>query len=129
MHLTSESRPSYRYYSIEQCFITSYDIDEKFYLLGMYSFVLTVVDEASNQKLARRFVLFNNETSGPNIEEDNPIRVTSAEPDTNYQWITQVDVPSTPVELTWQGHFQSLFYQKLLIPIDDHRTGLIESGM
>ncbi|XP_072033178.1 uncharacterized protein [Amphiura filiformis] len=94
---------------------------------GMYSFVLSVVDEAGNQRLARRFVLFDNETPGPTVNEDNPIHVTSATPDTNFLWITKVEEPLTRIDLTWDGHFMSPFYQRLLIPIDEHRTGLVEN--
>ena len=92
--------------------------------------MLTAVDAAGNQELARRFVLYDNETSGISVNEDHPFRVTSATEDTGFQWITDAHGVRTSINVQWEGHFENALHHRrgYLNAIGDHRSGFVENG-
>ena len=92
--------------------------------------MLTVVDVAGNQELARRFVLYDNHTSRISVNEEYPIRVASATVSAGSQWITEVFGIRTSVNLTWKGHFENKFHHRrgYLNAIGDHRSGFVDNG-
>jgi hypothetical protein len=68
---------------------------------GPYSAVLTVVDNAGNEQSVRRIFIFD-DTSTVTKDETTPVRVLSASPNTNYEWI----VTSEPnLLVNWTSRF------------------------
>ena len=62
-------------------------------------------DRAGNTKVARRFILFDNETQGPIIKDGSRILVTSASSETQNMWITAHNGDASVIGLDWTNHF------------------------
>ena len=87
----------------------------------MYSILLQVSDKANNSKIARRLVLFDNDSSislsKPAFNPDMPLNVTdvkkgdggmhviTAIPETGYMWQTSNNRTYTRIVLDWEKHF------------------------
>ncbi|XP_071798435.1 uncharacterized protein [Asterias amurensis] len=99
---------------------------------GVYSIVLTAVDNAGNSRLARRFVFLDNDPNDVTIQDHdtNPLRVLSATTETNFEWITALDTTggTTSVHLDWASHFINSKHhnQGLLKPIGEWGNGSID---
>ncbi|XP_053373171.1 uncharacterized protein LOC128546533 [Mercenaria mercenaria] len=99
---------------------------------GMYSILLQASDKANNSKIARRLVLYDNDSmitlTKPGFISDKPMKVsemslgdggmhiTSAIPETGYMWQTSKNGTKTRIVLNWEKHFINEIYddEKLL---------------
>ncbi|XP_022107048.1 uncharacterized protein LOC110988105 [Acanthaster planci] len=98
--------------------------------VGVYSVILSVVDNAGNFRLSRRFVFYDNDQSDVTIQTDSPLRVTSASSNTDYLWLTSLNSGRpTSVDLVWTNRFINVHHvnQGLLKPIGSYTAGLIDS--
>ncbi|XP_022103295.1 uncharacterized protein LOC110986023 [Acanthaster planci] len=98
--------------------------------VGVYSVILTVVDNAGNFRLCRRFIFFDNDPSDVTIQTDSPLRVTSASSKTDYLWLTSLNSGGpTSVDLVWTNRFINVHHvnQGLLKPIGSYTAGFIDS--
>ncbi|XP_022103276.1 uncharacterized protein LOC110986013 isoform X2 [Acanthaster planci] len=99
--------------------------------VGVYSFILSAIDNAGNVKLSRRFVFFDDDLDDVTVKNNSPLRVVSATAETNYLWLTNLDSSgrTTPVQLAWTGHFTNVHHhnQGLLKPIGFYVAGTIDS--
>lgn len=68
---------------------------------GPYSFILQSRDVAGNVRLARRLVLFD-DNSSLEIDNDAPLRVISAVPESGFQWQNST---ADPLVVSGRGHF------------------------
>ncbi|XP_022105050.1 uncharacterized protein LOC110986986 isoform X2 [Acanthaster planci] len=97
--------------------------------VGVYSVVLAVVDNVSNIKRSRRFVLFDNDPNDVTILSDSPLHVVSATSETNFTWLTNLESGggTTTVRLDWTGHFINANHhnQGFLKPIGSYAAGTI----
>ncbi|KAK3090895.1 hypothetical protein FSP39_015547 [Pinctada imbricata] len=91
---------------------------------GMYSIVLEVSDQANNTMYARSLVLYD---SNPfvtiNDDENNKIKVESAEEESDWLWQSTLDDETgtgSPIRVSWRGHFTNkiLVDKKLLNPVN-----------
>ncbi|XP_038051300.1 uncharacterized protein LOC119724354 isoform X2 [Patiria miniata] len=99
--------------------------------VGVYSIILSVIDNAGNAKLSRRFVFFDDDPNDVTIQNDNPMRILSASSRSNYVWQTNLNSGgTTSVEIQWTNRFINLYYvnQGLLKPIGSYIGGNIESN-
>ncbi|XP_071784665.1 uncharacterized protein [Asterias amurensis] len=98
--------------------------------IGVYSIVLTAVDNGGNTRLARRFVFLDDDQNDVTIQGTHPLRVLSATTETNFEWITSLDTTggTTSVPLDWASRFINLHHynQGLLKPIGDWVSGSID---
>ena len=68
-------------------------------LIGVYAVLLTVEDNAGNAQVARRFLIFDNNSTISTYTDDNKqLRVTSAAKNTSYSWLTSLQDPSNAGE-------------------------------
>ncbi|XP_052814816.1 uncharacterized protein LOC128241772 [Mya arenaria] len=92
---------------------------------GMFSVLLTAVDMASNTKIARRLVLFDDSseititkpgllTKMPNPEDveqivvgDGGLYIVSAIKETGYLWQTSSNDSKSQIEINWANHFKN----------------------
>ncbi|XP_038077172.1 uncharacterized protein LOC119745020 [Patiria miniata] len=98
---------------------------------GVYSVVLSVVDNAGNVKQSRRFVFFDDDPDDITIQSNFSLCVVSATEETDFVWLTNLD-PSkgaTSVQLDWTGHFvnERHLNQGWLKPIGSYVGGTIDS--
>jgi len=89
---------------------------------GAYSIVLTVYDKANNSARARKILNYDNHDSSF-YETASPIYLSSADPATNYKFITRLDKPAdgiTPYQFTvnWGNHFAISNNQDSLLEVD-----------
>ncbi|XP_038057739.1 uncharacterized protein LOC119729229 [Patiria miniata] len=100
--------------------------------VGVYSIVLSVVDNAGNVKLSRRFVFFDDNPHDVTLQDDSSLRVVSATAETNYVWMTNLDSSGgmTSVQLDWTNRFMNAPHhnQGLLKPIGSYVAGTIDSN-
>ncbi|XP_053373169.1 uncharacterized protein LOC123532025 [Mercenaria mercenaria] len=94
---------------------------------GMYSILLQASDKANNSKIARRLVLYDNDSmitlTKPGFISDKPMKVsemslgdggmhiTSAIPETGYMWQTSKNGTKTRIVLNWENHFVNKIYE------------------
>ncbi|XP_061166329.1 uncharacterized protein LOC133175243 [Saccostrea echinata] len=86
---------------------------------GLYSFILNVIDRASNTQCARTLVLYD---PSSNITLSKlPFIARSAEPETNYKWQNNLN---KDIIVSWKGHFQNQFHEnnKLLNPVAQYKN-------
>lgn len=87
---------------------------------GAFSVVMKVQDLAGNVRYSRRLLLidYTSELVVDNTTASVPLRVESAVPETNYQWVNST---TAPVIITGRGHFYNthLRHQDLLAPVAD----------
>ena len=100
---------------------------------GVYSIVLTVVDNGGNIRLSRRFVFFDDDPYDVTIKgNSSTMRVLSATQETDYLWLTNLDSSggTTSVILDWQNHFINEHHhnQGLLKPIGSYLSTTIDPG-
>ncbi|XP_038062737.1 uncharacterized protein LOC119733220 [Patiria miniata] len=99
--------------------------------VGVYSIVLSVVDNAGNVRLSRRFVFFDDDPHDVTLQDDSSLRVVSATAETNYVWMTSLDSSGgmTSVQLDWTNRFMNAPHhnQGLLKPIGSYVAGTIDS--
>ncbi|XP_038077171.1 uncharacterized protein LOC119745019 [Patiria miniata] len=98
---------------------------------GVYSVILSAVDNAGNVKHSRRFVFFDDDPDDITIQSNFSLCVVSATEETDFVWLTNLD-PSegaTFVQLDWTGHFinERHHSQGWLKPIWSYVTGTIDS--
>jgi hypothetical protein len=95
---------------------------------GMYSILLQVSDKANNSKIARRLVLYDNDSSitltkpafNPympiNVSDikigDGGMHVITAIPETGYIWQTSNEKNKTRIVLNWKNHFVNTIYDQ-----------------
>ncbi|XP_038050780.1 uncharacterized protein LOC119723938 isoform X2 [Patiria miniata] len=100
--------------------------------VGVYSIILTTVDNAGNTKLSRRFVFFDDDPNDVTVQNDSPLRVLSATSKSEYVWLTSLgpDGGTTSVELDWANRFTNAHHhsQGLLKPIGSYVSGHIDSN-
>ncbi|XP_053391927.1 uncharacterized protein LOC123531687 [Mercenaria mercenaria] len=93
---------------------------------GMYSILLQASDKANNSKIARRLVLYDNDSTiiltKPGFLSDKPMNVSeisigdggmhviSAIPETGYMWQTTKNGTKTRIVLNWENHFVNKIY-------------------
>ncbi|XP_022088082.1 uncharacterized protein LOC110977874 isoform X2 [Acanthaster planci] len=99
---------------------------------GVYSVVLSVVDNVANVRRSRRFVFFDDDQNDVVVEPVSSMRLLSADGVTEYKWLTVSDwAPSQAplVRLDWQGHFVNSKHvsQGLLKPIGPYTNGTIDA--
>ena len=92
--------------------------------------VLIPKDRAGNTKVARRFILFDDETHGPTFKEDSRILVTSASSGTQHMWITAHNGDASVIGLDWTHHFinEAHHLRGFLREIGSHRDYTIADG-
>ncbi|XP_038044290.1 uncharacterized protein LOC119718928 [Patiria miniata] len=98
---------------------------------GVYSVILSVVDNAGNVRQSRRFVFFDNDPDDVTIQSNFSLCVVSATEETDFMWLTNLD-PSkgaTSVQLDWTGHFinERHHSQGWLKPIGSYVGGTIDA--
>src|SRR6218665_2805623 len=76
---------------------------------GAYSIVLTVYDKANNSAKARKILNYDNHDSSF-YETASPIYLSSADPVTNYKFITHLEKPADGISpyqfyVNWSSHF------------------------
>ncbi|XP_053373172.1 uncharacterized protein LOC123530914 isoform X1 [Mercenaria mercenaria] len=92
----------------------------------MYSILLQASDKANNSKIARRLVLYDNDStiilSKPGFLSDKPVNVSeisigdggmhviSAIQETGYMWQTTKNGTKTRIVLNWENHFVNKIY-------------------
>jgi len=60
-------------------------------VLGVYTVLLAVEDNAGNAEVARRFLVFDNKNVVTiNSDDDKQMRMTSAAKNTSYTWVTSL---------------------------------------
>jgi hypothetical protein len=102
---------------------------------GVYSVLMSVVDNAGNVRLTRRFVFYDDDPDDISIHEDSPVRVLSASASTASGRLWQTDLATvragaTAVRLDWTGHFANMVHhnQGLLKPIGPYVARDIDNG-
>ncbi|XP_038051051.1 uncharacterized protein LOC119724185 [Patiria miniata] len=99
---------------------------------GVYSFVLSVVDNLDNVRRCRRFVFLDNDPDDLTVRTDSPMRVQvfSHGWETQGAWLNDIKpVGSTKLLLDWQGHFTNEMHHSrgLLKPIGVYANGIIDA--
>jgi hypothetical protein len=95
---------------------------------GMYSILLQVSDKANNSKIARRLVLYDNDSFitltkpafNPNMSidvsdikiGDGGMHVITAIPETGYMWQSSNHDTKTRIVLNWENHFVNRIYDQ-----------------
>ncbi|XP_022088193.1 uncharacterized protein LOC110977952 [Acanthaster planci] len=99
---------------------------------GVYSVVLSVIDNVDNVRRSRRFVFFDDNRNDVTIDPTAPMRVLSHDGATEYGWVSFPD--SSPkrdkwLRLDWQGHFLNKRHvnKGLLKPIGPFANGLLDA--
>ncbi|XP_038077173.1 uncharacterized protein LOC119745021 [Patiria miniata] len=98
---------------------------------GVYSVILSAVDNAGNVKQSRRFVFFDDDSDDVTIQTNFRLCVVSATEETDFVWLTNLD-PSegaTSVQLDWTEHFinERHLNQGWLKPIGSYVGGTIDA--
>ncbi|XP_022103274.1 uncharacterized protein LOC110986009 [Acanthaster planci] len=97
---------------------------------GVYSFLLTVVDNVGNTRLTRRFAIFDNDPDDVTVQNDTVVRVFSRTGEAENLWLTNLNSTGgqTSVQIDWTNRFLNKNYlsQGWLKPIGFYAAGAID---
>ncbi|XP_038050911.1 uncharacterized protein LOC119724062 [Patiria miniata] len=97
---------------------------------GVYSIVLTTVDNAGNFRLSRRFVFFDDDPDDVTMQNNASVRLLSATEETDYEWLIDLDSSGgmTSVVLDWTNRFINIHHlnQGFLKPIGSYVNATID---